>query len=92
MPVTERIARPIFDGSAWLTAVMVTGSIVGGAAGARQSTLPELGPVGEMQGLEPGWQICPTVGFPFGIPFTSQDTAVSDVLVSVAAKNARWRV
>ncbi len=35
MPVTATIALPIFEGSAWLTAVMVTGSTVGGAAGAR---------------------------------------------------------
>jgi len=49
----------------------------------------ELGAVGATQGLEPDWQICPTVGFPLATPFTNQDTAVSAVLVRVAAKGAR---
>ena len=43
-----------------------------------------------MQGLEPDWQICPTVGLPFAAPLTNQETAVSDVLVRVAPKDVRW--
>ncbi len=35
MPVTDTIAAPTFDGSAWLTAVTVTGSTAGAVAGAR---------------------------------------------------------
>jgi hypothetical protein len=40
--------------------------------------------------LEPDWQICPTVELPFVTPFTSQDTAVSDVPVRADAHGVRW--
>jgi hypothetical protein len=52
--------------------------------------LLELGEVGATHGLEPDWQISPTVELPFATPFTSQDTVVSAVLVRVAAKDVRW--
>jgi hypothetical protein len=50
----------------------------------------EPGTDGEAHGLEPDWQICPTVELPFGTPFTSQNRAVSAVLFRVAVKDVRW--
>jgi hypothetical protein len=84
------IAFPLFDASARLVAMSVTGFVAGTATGPRKSTLPLTGPTGVTHGLDPLRQICPTLVFPFGTPFTVQLTAVSAVLVTFAAKDLRW--
>ena len=48
--------------------------------------------VGARQGLDACWQICPTVAFPFAIPFTLQLTDVSEVLVTVGVSVTRCPV
>ena len=68
-------ALALREASAALVAVTVTGFAGGRLAGARKSTLPAIGPVGETQGFEPVMQICPTVALPFTTPFTDQVTA-----------------
>lgn len=51
--------------------------------------LPETGPFGETQGLEPTTQISPTVGLPFGTPLTLHVTDVSGEFVTLDARVAR---
>ncbi len=81
-------ALPLRVGSARLVAVSVTGFGVGIVAGAKYSTLPEIGPRGA-QGFDAGTQIWPTVEFPSAIPFTVQVTAVLDEFATVAVNMAR---
>ena len=41
-------------------------------------------------GLLPERQICPTVEFPLGDPFTAQVTLVSEVFATTALRGSRW--
>jgi hypothetical protein len=88
-PVITAVALPDFDGSALLAAVTVTGLVAGTEAGARKSTLPEMGAAGAAHGFEPGTQICPTIALPFGIPFTDHSAFVSEEFVTFAANDTR---
>src|SRR5579871_2064988 len=83
---TVTLAEPVFDGSASLVAVMVTGFGEGTPAGARYSMLPPLVASSGWQGFDPAAQICPTAVFPPGTPLTCQVTVSFGVLLAVAAK------
>lgn len=92
IPVTVISALPIFVPSARLVAVRVTGFVAGTEAGARKSTFPAAGPAGAVHGFDPLTHTCPISGLPFSTAFTVQVTAVSGVLVTLAAKDCRWLV
>jgi hypothetical protein len=64
-------------GSAWPVATTSTGFCAGADAGARYITLPAAAPPGATQGLASDWQICPTNGLPFAMPFTNHVTLAS---------------
>jgi hypothetical protein len=88
--VIVTIALPLFEASAWLVAVSCTGFVPGTDAGAKKSTLPEMGPTGGVQGFDPLTHIWPVVRFPLAIPFTDQVTDASALFVIVAANEFRW--
>jgi hypothetical protein len=84
--VTSDVALRL--GSAWLVACTETGFCEGAAEGARYTTPPGIADTGGVQGFELVAQICPTVVFPFAIPFTVQTTFTSlePVTVGVIAR------
>jgi len=89
-PAIATIAVPFFEASARLVAINVTGFASGTEAGARKSTFPEIGPAGGAHGFDPIRQTCPTIPFPFVVPFTAQVTAASEVVITFAVNVMRW--
>lgn len=52
--------------------------------------LPEIGPAGGVQGLDPDTHTWPTLALPLEMLLTDQVTLTSGVFATVAAKDARW--
>jgi hypothetical protein len=86
------IALPLCEASARLVAVTVTGLLTVTVEGARKSIAPDAGAVGAKHGLEPATQIWPTLAFPFAIPSTDHETALSGVPETFAASEMRSAV
>lgn len=84
-------ALPLAFESASLVAISATTLGCGCACGARYSTTFSE-PDGATHGLDAVMQTCPTVGLPFGMPFTVHVTAELDAFETVAVKFALWPV